>query len=325
MHRIAPLTLATLLAQTAWANPGPVGGPGSGPWPLRKSSAVAMERATIVITDGVKSTSPPLTRPGKPQPLHTVVYRGRYTLKNTSNTPVKLKVGFPNAIEDERYGGNVPFGHIRNFEARVDGKRIRTKVVTRRIKGTIFWLRDIPKPVLNKLVAAGLAEVIAGHDQIVNLAKLGLERRVIARRLRKVALTKAQRSALIAKMLAFYKRPKPSDIKVIAQDWYTFELRIPAKRSTQLLLGYDSPRGHPGIVAASGYRFGYTMRTGASWAKPIGRYTVELALKTTIPLSRYRIQPKGFRKVKGRRRVLRRSWRNFVPTEDLVVEVAGKP
>ncbi|MCA9672340.1 MAG: DUF4424 family protein [Myxococcales bacterium] len=285
---------------------------------MGKSTTVAMRRAKIVITDGVMLSYPSFVSNGPPQKLHAVRYHASYVLANRSRKRQRLKIGFPNATYTH-HGIDVPFGYIRNFSVRINGKRAPVKVVTRTIKGTVFDALKLSTAVVKALVAAKLAKPIAGHASALNIAKLGRTRNTIAKRLQLARLTDKQKRALTKTLVSHYRRPSDTAIKDIEQYWHVFDVAFPPSKSIKLKIQYDSPRGYKASTQRGDYSFSYTMRTGTRWAGPIGRYTVLLVLKTRIPLRQYKVRPAGFKRAGARR--LRRTWVRFVPREDVVVRV----
>jgi hypothetical protein len=320
--RVVLLSLLTFTAPVQ-ANPAPLGGPGSGPAPLgpETSTAIALKEARVTITDGVKMKYPSPVHGGGMLPLHAVGYAGTYVLKNLGDNPRTVKVGFPTATAI--LGAGTPEGDVRNVKVIVDGKRIKHKVVTREIKGTVFRADQLPSRTLAALKKKGLARVLDGDPTLIDLAGLGREASVIAAWSAALpGLTAAQREKLYETVTRHYSDPDDLAVESVEERWYTFTLRIKPAQSREVKLSYQSPRGDARIVAASSYSFTYTMRTGARWSGPIDHYRLELVLETRRPLSAYVIRPGGFKRVKPRRLVLER--RRFVPRDDLVVRVKKK-
>jgi hypothetical protein len=309
-----------LLATAAHANPAPLGGPGSGPAPLAASADIALKRAHVVVTDGVKMSYPSPVHGGGTLPLHAVGYAGTYVLENVGKEPRTVTVGFPAATAT--LGAGTSEGEVRDVKIAVDGKPARHKVVTRETKGTIFRASQLG-PALAALKKRGLARVLDGDPTLVDLAKLGRRAKIIAARTRGLpGLTGAQRKKLVQTVTRHYSDPADLDVESVEERWYTVAVRFEPGKSRELKLVYRSPRGDARIVADSGYSFTYTMRTGGRWAGPIDRYRLELVLETRRPLSAYVIRPGGFKRVKPRTLVFER--RRFVPREDLVVRVKQK-
>jgi len=314
--------LLPALCGAALAQAGPTGGPGVDPVPLDHGDTIALTRADVTVTDGVQTTYPSVVKGGGRLPLHNVEYRGEYTLKNLSRTEQTVHLGIPVVLATLNAGTET--GGIEELEVRGPGGVIKHDMLSREVKGTIFAVQSLSRAAQTALLGAGLARTLEGDPTLVDLAPLGRDRKTVADRVAKLrGLDSAQRKQLVETVVRHHLEPDDLAVERVAQQQYTFAVRLPPSATWTIHIRYRSPRGDERLLRSAAYSFSHVMRTGARWAGSIQRYRLNLVLETRRPWTDYSIRPTGYRRAGAKRVVFEH--RNFEPRDDLVVRVRARP
>lgn len=268
------LTAIALLLLTfvdaAYANPAPIGSPGTAlaPFSLKSLPGVSIVEERLNIKDGLKGKIPSPAPGGGTMDVPCVQYRAWYQFENNTGKPMKVLVGFPVIVYSEQAGGS--YGGLTSLTAEYGGKQLLVKESTT-AKPTVYPRARLGS-VANELVQVGLAQTVIESSDFIQLKKLGSNPATAEKTLRKSGAFSEKQ---IKRVLGVLKKVvfANNDDSLTGQSlvWSTFELTLPKGLSEPLICSYSSF-----VPFGEDYSFSYVLSSGRLWGHNIRRMRIEI-------------------------------------------------
>lgn len=252
----------------AYANPAPLGSPGTSllPLDLKRFVGISIAEETLTIKDGMKDLIPSFAPGGKPMEIPAVKYEATYRFRNKTGRTQKVKAGFPVITYMHKAGDN--HGGLSLFDITFGDNKIPCKEISRS-KQSIYAKRDL-SGISDELLSAGLVRTIAATPDFIDIGKLANSREECARILRASRKLTKPKVAQITRALdnaVFGEGDEVVQGQCLV--WYAFDLQLPNGLSKPLKVSYTS------MMPVDGeYSINYLLRTAKYWGDAIGRLII---------------------------------------------------